>query len=121
MSALKCANAGQMELVAANKMKENLLAAVSHELRTPLNGINGLTEALMGDKRLDQQVQGVLKIISDSGRQLNQLVSDMLDTASLCNNSFQLRFEPCSIYNIIDDALSSVFSLFSAGIQVRKP
>ncbi len=64
----------------ANKAKSEFLGNMSHELRTPLNSILGFSEVLQdkmfGD--LNEKQEEYLNYISESGRHLLTLISDIL-------------------------------------------
>lgn len=65
----------------ASKAKSVFLSAMSHELRTPLNAIIGFSEALqMGIAKDDHEKQNeILEVTARTGRQLDQLIGDLLD------------------------------------------
>lgn len=65
---------------AANRAKSVFLANMGHELRTPLNGILGFAELLKMDAEEGEQKEH-LQTIVDSGRQLLQLINDILEMA----------------------------------------
>ncbi|MCP4375974.1 MAG: hypothetical protein GY794_07345, partial [bacterium] len=65
----------------ANRAKSNFLSNMSHELRTPLNAIIGFTELMQSDARLDDDMQGYLDIVNQSGDHLLALINDILDIA----------------------------------------
>ena len=62
----------------AHRAKTEFLADMSHELRTPLNGVLGLMEALAAS-RLDAEQQALVSEIRASARQLDRLVTGLLD------------------------------------------
>jgi len=73
------------ELARASRMKSEFLAAVTHELKTPLNGILGFADLLEAGSGgpLTPEQKGHLGEILGAGRQLNGLVSRLLELAQL--------------------------------------
>ncbi|MDZ4655655.1 MAG: ATP-binding protein [Coriobacteriia bacterium] len=73
------------ELVCANQVKSEFLAAMSHELRTPLNSVLGFStlmrRGLAGPVNEEQERQ--LGMIVSSGEHLLRLVNDVLDLAAV--------------------------------------
>jgi signal transduction histidine kinase/CheY-like chemotaxis protein len=93
---LRVANA---ELAHAARLKDEFLTSMSHELRTPLNAILGLSEALqehiyghVNRKQVEQ-----LETITESGRHLLGLISDILDLAKIGAGKVELHFEPVEL------------------------
>ncbi|PCI53977.1 MAG: hypothetical protein COB36_11405 [Alphaproteobacteria bacterium] len=87
----------------ASKAKSDFLASMSHEIRTPLNAIIGFAEALeMGIGADDKEERNErLKIISDSGKQLNNLISDILDFSKVEAGKIELNIKPvlpCDVF-----------------------
>ncbi len=75
----------RVELIQANKAKDDFLANMSHELKTPLNSINIISSIMMKNKNTslnEQQVKN-LKIINDCGKNLLALINDILDISKL--------------------------------------
>jgi CheY-like chemotaxis protein len=62
----------------ASRAKTEFVADMSHELRTPLNGVLGLIAALERTGLTDEQ-RGLVADIQGSARQLDRLVSGLLD------------------------------------------
>jgi len=89
----------------ANEAKSMFLANVSHELRTPLNAIIGYSEMLhdeLGDKHEINraQFQQDLDTIIKSGRQLLNLIDDILDLSKIETGNMSLHcetFEPAAL------------------------
>lgn len=68
------------ELALSNKIKMMFLAKVSHEIRTPLHGILG-SAFLMETTALNPKQKKYLTMILDSGKQLRELVENLLNTS----------------------------------------
>ncbi|HEX4181411.1 MAG TPA: ATP-binding protein [Caulobacteraceae bacterium] len=95
----------------ANKAKSEFLANMSHELRTPLNAINGFSEIMvgemfgaLGDKRYKEYAQDILS----SGQHLLALINDILDMSKIEAGKMNLRFEPLTLQDVVDDAVRLV-------------
>ena len=84
----------------ANRIKSEFLSNMSHELRTPLNSILGLTglmaEGIAG--RINEKQKEYIEIIERNGKNLLQLINDILDlskiesgTAELAISKIQLK------------------------------
>ncbi len=77
---------------------QQFLARVSHELRTPLNSILGFAKLLNRPQgTLDERQQAYLHQIIDEGEHLNQLVSDLLDSARLATGKLVLQLDACDV------------------------
>jgi len=90
----------------ANLAKSRFLANMSHELRTPLNSIIGFSEVLT-DKTFGELNSRQLKYTNNiltSGRQLLQLINDILDLAKVESGHAELVRHTFSV----TEALSEV-------------
>ena len=108
---LKEANA---QLVEANKHKSVFLASMSHELRTPLNAILGFSELLIdapdGQHSSTTRLR-FLQQIHTSGKHLLGLINDILDLSKIEAGQMELRIQPLSVSEMIDQVRSTVESL----------
>ena len=68
------------QLEAANRELDAFTYSVSHDLRAPLRAVNGYTQILMEDyePHLDEEGKRVCGVISDSARNMGQLIDDLL-------------------------------------------
>jgi two-component system cell cycle sensor histidine kinase PleC len=95
----------------ANRAKSEFLANMSHELRTPLNAINGFSEIMvgemfgpLGDKRYKEYAGDILA----SGQHLLALINDILDMSKIEAGKMNLKFEPMSLEEVVEDAVRLV-------------
>ena len=96
---------------AANKAKSEFLANMSHELRTPLNAINGFSEIMvgemfgpLGDARYKEYAGDILS----SGQHLLALINDILDMSKIEASKMNLKFEPLTVEDVVEDAVRLV-------------
>lgn len=81
---------------AANRAKSTFLATMSHEIRTPLNAILGMA-ALLQEADLPAEAREYASTISQSGRALLALLSDILDYSKIEAGHMELEitaFQP---------------------------
>ena len=92
----------------ANRAKSEFLANMSHEVRTPLNGILGFTELLLrgADGGNEHERHEFLKTIRDSGRQLLNLINDVLDISKIESGQFRVETAPHSPDQILAQVIA---------------
>ena len=69
----------------ADKLKSEFLSNMSHELRTPLNSIMSLSQLMIsrGVEKDPEKATEYLKVIDRNGRQLLNLINDILDLTKI--------------------------------------
>lgn len=75
----------------ANQAKMEFLAATSHEIRTPLNAIIGLTDVMLNGEAIIERDRGYLKLVNSSGKNLLNIVNDILDISKLEANRIEVK------------------------------
>ena len=90
-----------MRLYDMNRMKSEFLAGMSHELRTPLNSIIGFSEVLQGIESLTEKQRRYVQNIQKSGRQLLDMINEILDLAKLEAGRMELRLSEFEIDRLI--------------------
>lgn len=87
----------------ASRARSHFLSSMSHDLRTPLNAIIGFADILTkAESELTRErQQEYCHIIGSSGRELLDLVSDILDLARLEAGGFELQSEPFDLARAI--------------------
>ena len=91
-------------LYESNRLKSEFLANVSHELRTPLNSILGFAELLRDtiSAAPDAKSTRYLQNILTSGRNLLDLINDLLDLAKIEAGKMEVRSEPLSMGDVFE-------------------
>ena len=67
----------------ALKARTEFLATTSHEIRTPLNGILGMTQVLLGERKIDAETREKIALVHGAGETMRALVDDILDIARM--------------------------------------
>ena len=90
------------ELELSSRYKSEFLANMSHELRTPLNSLLILAQVLADNEDgnlTDQQVEAA-SVIRTSGRDLLNLINDILDLSKVEAGMLDLRIEPVLLHDL---------------------
>lgn len=90
-----------LELFEANRLKGEFLANMSHELRTPLNSIIGFSDVLQGFETLTEKQRRYVSNIQNSGRNLLEMINDILDLAKVEAGKMQVRVTEFDLLAII--------------------
>ncbi len=87
----------------ANRLKSDFLANMSHEIRTPMNAILGFSEIIK--EKLDKQPElaGFVDGIMTSGKNLLNLINDILDLSKIEAGRFEIQKEAVNFRNIVND------------------
>ena len=91
-------------LYESNRLKSEFLANVSHELRTPLNSILGFAELLRDTSadKADSRAARYLQNILSSGRNLLELINDLLDLAKIEAGRMEVRSAPLPLNDLFE-------------------
>lgn len=108
----------------ANRAKSEFLAAMSHELRTPLNAVIGFADVMNGEMF---GALGCAKYkeyagnIADSGRRLQDVVTDILDVARIETGKMEFNPERVKVAPIVESCLSMIKERADgAGLKLRR-
>jgi len=92
------------ELEQATRYKSEFLANMSHELRTPLNSLLILSKSLMGnqDGNLSADQVRAAQVIHEGGRDLLNLINDILDLSKVEAGRLDIHPQPMRIQALVD-------------------
>ncbi|MEZ4953199.1 MAG: ATP-binding protein [Saprospiraceae bacterium] len=77
--------------------KSRFFANVSHELRTPLSLLLGPISQLIKENKLNERQNRLLNMASESGKQLGQLVNEILDLGKMEMGKMGLEQKPTKL------------------------
>ncbi len=106
----------------AKHFRGQFLANMSHELRTPLNAIIGFSETMLKFPAMYENVnlppayEGDLQQIYGSGRQLLNLINDILDLSKVDAGKLDIRMEKVDLTSVANNVVST-----AAGLIGSKP
>lgn len=96
-------------------MRRDFIANASHELRTPLTVINGFLEIATSQPNLDSQTRmSHLKLMTEQGHRMQNLVEDMLTLTRLESVDYPLRPEKVNMRALLEQIEHEAVAL-SAG------
>ena len=98
---------------AANRAKSEFLSRMSHELRTPLNAILGFTQLLEIEEHTARQSESI-EHISRAGRNLLELINEVLDIARLDSGRVQFQIESVDVMELLREIIGAVSPSASA-------
>lgn len=98
------------ELAQALRARDEFLANTSHELRTPLNAVLGLSAGLQEEVYgpLTDKQHAALRTIEQSGRQLLDLINDILELARIEAGQVELDIRQISVEHMCQAVLRPI-------------
>ena len=99
------------DLDTAMRSKDQFLSNISHELRTPLNSIIGFTDLLLTEElgpALSDQQRDFLETVARNGRQLLELINELLDLQRIAAGRMELKPETVELAPLLSEAAGSV-------------
>lgn len=94
----------------ANRAKSTFLANMTHELRTPLNAIIGYSELLQEEAQElgEEEFISDLKSINIAGKQLLNIISDILDISKIEAGRMAMCLETFKVSDLIEEVVTTV-------------
>ena len=86
----------------ANEAKSEFLSRMSHDIRTPMNAIMGLTDIARHSGDNVQKIQDCLKKIDLAGKNLQQLVNDVLDLTQIESGELKIYPQETDIRELVN-------------------
>ncbi len=90
------------ELERAGRMKSDFLANMSHEIRTPMNAVIGMAELAMREDD-PERVDDYLRQIRSSGKNLLNIINDILDYSKIESGKMEIIEEKYCPYEELSD------------------
>ena len=100
----------QTDLERAMTARSRFYASMSHELRTPINAILGYSTLLLENiygALSEKQAEGIQRT-HKAAKHLLELVNDVLDLSKIEAGKIDLKLQPVSIAELIDDLFVTV-------------
>lgn len=93
-----------------SEAKDRFLASMSHELRTPLNSILGFAQMLKLEVhgQLNDRQRRYVENVLGSGRQLLDLITEVLDLAKVSAGQLDVVCEPTALEPVVAEALATI-------------
>jgi PAS domain S-box-containing protein len=113
---------------AANQTKSEFLAKMSHELRTPLNSIIGFSQLLEEESfgPLNDRQRRYVGNVLTSGRQLLELINDILDLSKVEAGRMELSLAAVALVPLLHEAIAlveplAVQSRLHLSLEIEEP
>lgn len=102
-----------MELLEADRLKEQFIATISHELRTPLTAILGFSDLLLRQfhRQFPPHQAKLIERIFENGRHLLALIEDILDFSNLRTKRIELQLEVFDLSELVALTVEEMRSL----------
>ena len=111
--------AAKEQALAASKSKSEFLANMSHEIRTPLNGIMGMLQ-LLESTDTDSEQNEYIDIALNSGRNLTNLITDILDLSRIEQGYVALESHGFSVNQLAEDVINTfITELTSKNLEIK--
>jgi len=99
-----------------SEIKTNFIQNISHEIRTPMNGILGYSELLKKESITEPEQNLYVKTIINSGKDLVQIIDNILELSDLETNSTTVHKE----FINLSDFFETIITSFKSKTQRKK-
>jgi PAS domain S-box-containing protein len=94
------------EAETASEAKSRFIANMSHEMRTPMNVIVGLTDLMLEEENVPEEVKDTLKKINTAGNTLTGLINDVLDISKIESGKQNLNPVQYEVASFLNDIIT---------------
>ena len=93
----------------SEEIKKNLLSTISHQLKTPLTSIRMAVHLMLEEKigTINEKQADLLITAREESERLYGIIHDLLDISRIESGNVQMKLEPLSPYELIDESISS--------------
>ncbi|HEV2591438.1 MAG TPA: GAF domain-containing sensor histidine kinase [Gaiellaceae bacterium] len=115
------------QLVALDRLKDEIVGVVTHELRNPITSINGYLQLVLAEAdNLDPETLGFLRAVERNAARLNALVDDLLTLLHAESGEFDLDMSSIDLAQVALDAIHTVAPLaernaIQLDVQLQQP
>ncbi len=89
-------------------VKADFLANMSHEIRTPMNAVIGLTEIILRDPEINDNIRENVYNIKTAGNALITIINDILDFSKIESGKMEITPARYKISAIVNDTINVV-------------
>lgn len=102
-----------LQLIEADRLKEQFIATMSHELRTPLTAILGFSDLLLRQfhRQFPPNQIKLIERIFENGRHLLSLIEDILDFSNLRAKRIELHLEVFDLNELVTQTIDEMRSM----------
>jgi signal transduction histidine kinase len=102
------------EMESLHKLKSYFIANITHEFRTPLSAISASVEYLLEemDRLTKPEIKDLLASVDLSVSNLQTLVDNLLESASIESGHFRIFMQPIEIMDAVNEAVATVTPIF---------
>jgi len=101
-------HASRQEAEAANRAKDQFLAALSHELRSPLSAILGWTHLIQSGTLAEPTVARALAIVHRNALVLSRQIDDLLDISRIASGTLALETQRVDLVPLVESVIDTL-------------
>jgi signal transduction histidine kinase len=99
---------------AADRAKDDFLAAISHELRTPMSVILGWLSAIQQQRLKNDALHHALDAVDRNAKMLSRLIDDVLDRSRIATGTLRLELQRISLIAVVQAAVDQMRARIAA-------